>query len=75
MAETTTIRVSKSTLKMLEKLRQKLGVQTLDETIRLFIVQQRRQRLSEVFGIDKGKIKPFTEEDRGENGGNSGSSC
>ncbi|MEM3105239.1 MAG: VapB-type antitoxin, partial [Candidatus Bathyarchaeia archaeon] len=62
MVETTTIRVSKSTLKMLEKLRQKLGVQTLDETIRLFIVQQRRQRLSEVFGIDKRKIKPFTEE-------------
>ncbi|MCS7124787.1 MAG: VapB-type antitoxin [Candidatus Bathyarchaeota archaeon] len=73
MTETTTIRVSKSTLKMLEKLRQKLGVQTLDETIRLFIAQQRRQRLSEVFGVDKGKIKPFTEEDRGEN--SSGSGC
>jgi len=67
MGETTTIRVSKTTLKMLEKLRQKLGVQTLDETIRLFIAQQRKQKLSQIFGIDKGKIKPFTEEDRGEN--------
>ncbi|MEM3699860.1 MAG: VapB-type antitoxin [Candidatus Bathyarchaeia archaeon] len=67
MSEATTIRVSKSTLKMLERLRRKLGAQTLDETIRLFIAQQRRQRLSEVFGIDKGKIKSFTEEDRGEN--------
>jgi hypothetical protein len=69
MGETTTIRVSKTTLKMLEKLRRKLGVQTLDETIRLFIAQQRKQKLSQIFGIDKGKIKPFTEEDRGENSG------
>jgi hypothetical protein len=64
MSETTTIRVSKSTLKMLEKLRQKLGVQTLDENIRLFIAQQRKRRLGQIFGIDKGKINPFTEEDR-----------
>lgn len=52
---------------MLEKLRRKLGAQTLDETIKLFIAQQRKKRLNETFGIDKGKIKPFTEEDRGEN--------
>jgi len=67
MGETTTIRVSKNTLKMLERLRRKLGAQTLDETIRLFIMQRRRERLNEVFGIDKGKIKPFMEGDRGEN--------
>jgi hypothetical protein len=66
MRETTTIRVSKSTLKMLEKLRQKLRASTLDETIRLFITWQRIQRLDETFGVDKGKIKPFSEEDRGE---------
>jgi predicted RNA binding protein with dsRBD fold (UPF0201 family) len=66
MSETTTIRVSKSTLKMLERLRQKLRAQTLDETIRLFITWQRRQKLDEAFGVDKGKIKPFSEEDRGE---------
>jgi len=66
MSETTTIRVSKGTLKMLEKLRQKLQASTLDETIRLFITWQRRQRLDETFGLDKGKIKPFSEEDRGE---------
>jgi hypothetical protein len=66
MSETTTIRVSKKTLRMLERLRQKLGASTLDETIRLFITQQRRQRLEEVFGVDKSKIKPFEEEDRGE---------
>jgi len=66
MSETTTIRVSKNTLKMLERLRHKLRAQTLDETIRLFITQQRKSRLDETFGLDEGKIKPFSEEDRGE---------
>jgi predicted RNA binding protein with dsRBD fold (UPF0201 family) len=66
MSETTTVRVSKATLKMLERLRQKLHAQTLDETIRLFIKRQRKQRLDEAFGLDKEKIKPFSEEDRGE---------
>jgi predicted RNA binding protein with dsRBD fold (UPF0201 family) len=66
MSETTTIRVSKRTLRMLEKLREKLRASTLDETIRLFLSWQRRQRLEEAFGVDKGKIKPFEEEDRGE---------
>jgi hypothetical protein len=30
-------------------------------------IQKREKRLRKVFGVDKGKIKPFTEEDRGEN--------
>jgi hypothetical protein len=51
---------------MLERLRQKLRAQTLDETIRLCITQQRKQRLDETFGIDKEKMKQFSEEDRGE---------
>jgi len=51
-----------------------LGAKTLDETISLFIAQQRRQKLSEVFGIDKGEIKPFMEKDRGKNT-NSGCGC
>jgi hypothetical protein len=66
MKETATIKVSKGTLKMLERLRQKLGASTIDETIRLFITRQRIQRLDEAFGIDKGKIKPFSEKDRSE---------
>jgi hypothetical protein len=66
MGETTTIRVSKGTLRMLERLRQRLQASTLDEAIRLFIMRQRRQRLEEALGLDRGKIKPFSEEDRGE---------
>lgn len=66
MDETTTIRVSKGTLKMLEKLRQKLQAKTLDEAIRLFITWQRIQKLEGTFGVGKGKIRSFSEEDRGE---------
>jgi len=66
MSKATTIRVSKNTLKILEKLRQKFGAKTLDETLRLLVIQYRKQKLEEVFGVDHGKIKPFLEEDRGE---------
>jgi hypothetical protein len=66
MKETTTIRVSKSTLRMLESSRRKLGLSTIDETIRLLITWYRRQKLNEAFGLDRGRIKPFSEEDRGE---------
>ncbi|MEM0017197.1 MAG: VapB-type antitoxin [Candidatus Korarchaeum sp.] len=62
----TTVRVSRSTIRMLESMRRKLNVSTLDETIRLLIIQQRRRKLEEVFGIDRGRIRPFSEVDRGE---------
>jgi len=58
------IKVSRSTLEMLEKLRRKFGSSTIDETIRILIKQYRIQKLNEVFGLDKGRIKPFSEEDR-----------
>jgi hypothetical protein len=64
MEKTVVIKVSRSTLEMLEKLRRKFGLSTIDETIRILIKQYRIQKLSEVFGLDKGRIKPFSEEDR-----------
>ncbi|MCR6669719.1 MAG: VapB-type antitoxin [archaeon YNP-WB-040] len=64
MEETVVIKVSRSTLEMLEKLRRKFGSSTIDETIRILIKQYRIQKLNEVFGLDKGRIKPFSEEDR-----------
>ncbi|MCR6692408.1 MAG: VapB-type antitoxin [archaeon YNP-LCB-003-016] len=64
MEETVVIKVSRSTLEMLEKLRRKFGLSTIDETIRILIKQYRIQKLNEVFGLDKGRIKPFSEEDR-----------
>jgi len=66
MSESTTVRVSKTTLEMLEKLRNKMKAKTLDEAIRLFIARERKMKIDEAFGLDKEKIKPFSEEDRGE---------
>lgn len=66
MNETTTIRVSKKTAETLENLREKLGAESLDETIQSLVKKQRKAVLEKSFGIDKNRIKPFTETDRGE---------
>jgi hypothetical protein len=66
MDNTTTIRVSKKTAQTLEHLREKLNAKNLDETIQLIVKKQRQTALDKGFGIAKNKIKPFTEEDRGE---------
>lgn len=69
MNETTTIRVSKNTVEILEKLRNKLKKRSLDETLRALIMRQRKMLINQAFGLDKNRIKPFTEEDRGEDRG------
>ena len=66
MNETTTIRVSKKTVETLENLREKLGAESLDETIQSLVKRQRKAVLEKSFGLDKNRIKPFTETDRGE---------
>ena len=66
MSEVTTMRVSKATLKMLERLKEKFDVGSLDEAIQALIRQQRKAAIDKAFGLDKDRIKPFTEEDRGE---------
>jgi hypothetical protein len=65
VTETTTIRVSKQTAEKLEQIRERINAESLDETIQSLIKKQRKEILDKMFGIDKG-IKPFTEEDRGE---------
>ncbi len=65
VAKSTTVRVSKNTLGMLERLREKMQVGTLDEAIRLLIRRQRKMLIDEAFGLDRRRIKPFSEEDRG----------
>jgi len=67
--DSTTIRISRSTLRMLERERQKMGVKSLDMVIRELVVRERKRVLEEVFGIDRGRVKPFTEEDRSEDRG------
>ena len=66
MNETTTIRVSKKTAETLENLREKFGAESLDETIQSLVKKQRKAVLEKSFGLDKNRIKPFTETDRGE---------
>ena len=67
MNETTTIRVSKKTAETLERLREKLNAESLDEAIQALVKKQRKSILEKAFSLDQGKIKPFSEEDRGEN--------
>lgn len=66
MIKSTTVRVSKDTVEMLERLRGKLRVGSLDDVIRALVIRQRKMVVNEAFGLDKERIKPFTEEDRGE---------
>jgi DNA-binding MurR/RpiR family transcriptional regulator len=66
MNETTTIRVSKKTAQTLEHMRETLNAQNLDETIQLLVKKQRKAVLEKGFGIARNQIKPFSEEDRGE---------
>lgn len=66
VSKSTTVRVSRITLQMLERLREKMKVESLDEAIRLLVMQQRKRIVDEAFGVDKGRVKPFSEEDRGE---------
>lgn len=66
MMESTTVKVSKDTLRALASLQKSTGSTTLEETIKFLVRLHRREILSRNFGIDKGKISSFTEEDRGE---------
>lgn len=66
MTKSTTVRVSKNTLEMLERLRERMEAGTLDDAIKLLIMRQRKITIDQAFGLDKGRIKPFSEEDRGE---------
>jgi hypothetical protein len=61
-----TVKVSRSTLSELEALREAMKAKSMEEVIRGLLVERRQRMVEEVFGVDKGKVKPFTEEDRGE---------
>ncbi len=60
----TTIKVSKNTLRKLEKFKVKMGAKTLEEVILRLIDEKRRELVERFFGVDKGKISRFSEEDR-----------
>ncbi len=66
VASTTTVKVSKSTLTELEKLRDRLKVRSLDEAIGALIRRHGMDALRAALGADKRRVRPFTEADRGE---------
>ena len=66
MGSATTVKVSRGTLTELENLRHMLGARSLDEAIQALIRKHRMDVIEEALGVDKGRISPFTEEDRGE---------
>jgi hypothetical protein len=64
MQQKVTIKVSESTLKILKKLKEENNFSSIDDTIQYLIKMYREEKLKTVFGIDKGKISPFTRDDR-----------
>jgi hypothetical protein len=63
--ETTTIRVSKKTAETLEYIREKLNAESIDEAIQSLVKKHRESLLEKAFNVDEGRIKPFSEIDRG----------
>ena len=64
--ESTAIRVSRKTARKLSSLQRSLKITSLDETIDFLVKHYREELIRQAFGADRGKIKPFSEEDRGE---------
>ncbi|RLE76492.1 MAG: VapB-type antitoxin [Thermoprotei archaeon] len=49
---------------MLEAYKKRTNARSLDEAIRRLLIEHRRALAENYFGIDKGKISGFSEEDR-----------
>ena len=62
----TTVKMSRSTLSHLERLKEEFHAKSLDETVKELIRSHRQRILGGAFGVDKGRLKPFRDEDRGE---------
>ncbi len=61
---TTTIKISRTTLETLKKFKERLGIRSYDEAIQMLLKEYRAKLLEKYFGIDKGRITSFSEEDR-----------
>lgn len=59
----TTIQVQEKTLRFLKLEKKRLKASTYDEVIR-YLAVKKRPAAHEMFGIDRGRMKPFSEEDR-----------
>jgi len=59
----TTIQVKRRNLRLLEALKKQMGFRSYDEVIEWLIMEKAKMPI-DMFGIDKGRISKFTEEDR-----------
>ena len=59
-----TIKVSKETLRRLEYLRKCMSEGSIEGVIKRLILEWRKRILNELFGLDRGRVKSFTEENR-----------
>ncbi|ADX82134.1 VapB-type antitoxin [Sulfolobus islandicus] len=64
MQEKVTIKVSENTLNMLKKLKEENNFSSIDETIAYLLKLYREEKLRRLFGVDKGRITPFSKDDR-----------
>ncbi len=69
LVESTTVKVSKQTVRRLVVLQRSLHAKSMDETIDILVKRRRKETLDAVFGSDLKKTRKFTEEDRLENRG------
>ncbi|MCD6095361.1 MAG: VapB-type antitoxin [Thermoprotei archaeon] len=66
ISTTSTIRISKRTLRLLDELKEKFGAKSYEDVILKLILEYRRRIIEEYFGVDRDRITEFSEEDRGE---------
>ena len=60
----TTVKVERNVARELENLKKKLGLKSINSVISHLIKEYKMHRLNSIFGVDRGKISSFTEEDR-----------
>ncbi len=58
------MKISRHTLSELEHLKSEWKAKTIDETVRGLLKSHRGRVFAESFGVGKGTVKPFQEEDR-----------
>ena len=61
----TTIQVKERNLKLLEELKRAMGARSYDEVLGK-LLEEKLKVPESMFGVDRGKITPFTEADRTE---------
>jgi len=69
MGESTTVKVSKETVRRLAALQRSLGTGSMDETIDALVRRRRKEVLDAIAGTDRERGRTFKEEDRLEDSG------